>query len=1047
MRISELCIRRPVFATVLSLILLLIGAVSYDRLTVREYPNIDEPIISVATTYPGASASIIESQVTQVLEGSIAGIEGIDILESASRSESSRITVRFKLSVDPDSAASDVRDRVSRVRGRLPDEIEEPVIAKVEADAQPIIFLTFAASNMSALELTDYVDRFVVDRLKNLTGVADVVIYGERRYAMRIWVDRERLAAYGLTVQDIEEALRAQNVELPSGRIESQTREFSVLSRTGLTTPQQFEEIVIKLSGDQPVKLRDVAQVELGAANVRREARYNGQPTVTVGIIKQAVANPLDVSKALYVAMPGLTASLPEGVSAEIGNDSSIFIDRSIKAVFTTILEAVVLVVLVIFFFLRSGRASIIPIVTIPISLIATFTLMFVLGFTVNTLTLLAMVLAIGLVVDDAIVVLDNVHRYIEQGMRPRAASIKGIREIGFAVVAMSLTLAAVYAPVAFTPGRTGRLFIEFALTLACAVLISGFVALTLTPMMCSRLLKHNANPGLVFRILERLFNGIERGYRRLLGLSLKVRPLVMLVAVGVAGASGWFFTHLPKELSPVEDRGEIMILGNAPQGATLSYTSYHSRKIEHLIEDIPEVRLALMIVGFPEVTDFRGFVRLVDWDDRSRKQQAIASELTPKLRAIPGLQVSAVNPPSLGQSRGSRPVEFVIETSGTYEELETYVAQIMEKAAANPGLVNVDSDLKLNTPELRVELDRARVADLGLDVSVIGRTLETLLGGRQVTRFEREGEQYDVIVQLADRDRTSPDVLDTIFVRAPPGPNGGPGELVQLSNIVKVTESVAPKELRRFNQLRAATIQASLADGYSLGDALAFLDETAAEILPPGMITDYKGQSREFQSSSQSLVVIFGLALCFIFLVLAAQFESFKDPIIILITVPFSITGALAALYYTGGTLNVYSQIGLVTLIGLISKHGILIVEFANQIRSEGLDRIQAVQDAAVLRLRPILMTTGAMVLGAVPLALAEGAGAESRQQIGWVIVGGMSLGTLMTLFVLPTVYSYLSTRVRRSHEDDHAAIPHPHRPTHHGGPHAPGSHPHPAE
>ena len=1032
MRISELCIRRPVFATVMSLILLLVGAVSYNRLSVREYPNIDEPIISVVTTYPGASASIMESQVTQVLEGSIAGIEGIDILESTSRSETSRITVRFNLSIDPDTAASDVRDRVSRVRGRLPDEIEEPVIAKVEADAQPIIFLTFGADGMSALELTDYVDRYIVDRLKNLTGVADVVIYGERRYAMRIWVDRERLAAYALTVQDIEEALRAQNVELPSGRIESRNREFSVLSRTGLTTPQEFEEIVIKLSGDQPVMLRDVAAVELGSTNIRREARYNGVPTITVGIIKQAVANPLEVSQALREAMPGLSASLPEGVVATIGNDTSVFIDRSIKAVFTTIVEAVMLVVLVILFFLRSGRASLIPTVTIPISLIATFTLMFVLGFTINTLTLLAMVLAIGLVVDDAIVVLENIHRHVEAGMKPRAASIKGIREIGFAVVAMSLTLAAVYAPVAFTPGRTGRLFIEFALTLACAVLISGFVALTLTPMMCSRLLKHDERPGLIFRVLERLFIGIERGYRRLLHLSLRVRPLVILVALGVAGASAYYFAKLPSELAPVEDRGEIMILGTAPEGSTLGYTAYHSRRIEQLIEAIPDVRLALMIVGFPEVTNFRSFVRLIDWDDRETKQQAIVAALNPKLKRIPGLQVSAINPPSLGQSRGSRPVEFVIQTSGTYADLEGYVSQLLERANANPGLVSVDSDLKLNTPELRVELDRARVADLGLDVAVIGRTLETLLGGRQVTRFEREGEQYDVIVQLSEADRTSPGVLDTIFLRSP-----ATGEMVQLSNVVTVAESVAPKELRRFNQMRSATIDASLAEGYSLGEALAFFEQAAAEILPESMLTDYKGQSREFQSSSQSLAVIFGLALCFIFLVLAAQFESFKDPIIILITVPFSITGALAALYYTGGSLNVYSQIGLVTLIGLISKHGILIVEFANQIRMRGLDRLQAVEEAAVLRLRPILMTTGAMVLGAVPLAVATGAGAESRQQIGWVVVGGMLLGTLMTLFVLPTVYSYLSARVRQwHHEEDYAPLPHPQAPR-----------PHPAE
>jgi len=1006
MRLPEVCIRRPVFATVLSLVLLLIGLISYGRLTVREYPRIDEPVISVSTSYPGASATIIESQVTQVLEGSIAGIEGIDILESTSRSENSRITVRFNLSIDPDVAASDVRDRVSRVRGRLPDEIDEPVIAKVEADAQAMMFITFAAEGYSALELTDYVDRFVVDRLKNLTGVADVVIYGERRYAMRIWIDRERLAAYDLTVQDLEEALRAQNVEVPSGRIESQNREFSVLSRTGLQSVQQFEGIVLKLVEGFPVTLKDVAKVELGAANVRREARYNGQPTITVGIIKQAVANPLDVSNALRDELPEINDSLPDGMLAEIGNDSAVFIDRSIEAVYTTIVEAVILVVLVILFFLRSLRASLIPVVTIPISMIATCTLMFAMGFSINTLTLLAMVLAIGLVVDDAIVVLENIHRHIERGEKPFPASIIGIREIAFAVVAMSLTLAAVYAPVAFTPGRTGRLFIEFALTLACAVLVSGFVALTLTPMMCSKLLKHQTNHGLVFRLLERGFNAVENGYKRAVTASLRVRPLVVVVALAVAGASVWFYPQLPQELSPVEDRGEVIIFGSAPEGATLAYTNDQARRIEAIVGPVEDKRAFLLIVGFPEVTDVRAFVRLKDWSERDTKQQAIVSALTPQLRRIAGLSVSAVNPPSLGQGRGSRPVEFVIQTSGTYADLQGHVEAVMERVKDYPGLVNLDSDLKLNKPELRVELDRARVSDLGLDVALIGRTLETLLGSRQVTRFEWNGEQYDVLLQLAEADRTSPEVLDTIFVRAPNG------QMIQLSNVVRIEESVAPKDLRRFNQLRAATLSATLAEGYSLGEALATLQQAADEVLPEGVLTDFKGQSREFRSSSDSLVLIFGLALCFIFLVLAAQFESFTDPIIILLTVPFSITGALGALWLVGGSLNVYSQIGLVTLIGLITKHGILIVEFANQKRVQGLDRRKAVVEAAAQRLRPILMTTGAMVLGAVPLAIATGAGAESRQQIGWVIVGGMTLGTIMTLFVVPTIYTLLTRR-----------------------------------
>ncbi|MGV6872730.1 efflux RND transporter permease subunit [Pseudochelatococcus sp. B33] len=1006
MGFSELCIRRPVFATVLSLILMLIGLVSYNRLAVREYPNIDEPVVSVTTRYPGASATIIESQVTQVLEGSIAGIAGIDVLESVSRAETSRITVRFTLGVDPDEAANDVRDRVSRVRGRLPDEIDEPIIAKVEADAQPVVYISFMSDRLNALELTDYIDRYVVNRFKNLTGVADVNIFGERRYAMRVWVDRERLAAYNLTVQDVEAALRAQNVELPSGRIESRDREFTVLSRTGLTSVEEFENVVVKLAGSHQVRMRDVARVELGAADTRRDGRFNGQTSVTVGIVKQAVANPLDVSAALRRVMPAVNASLPEGVSAQIANDNAVFIDRSIKAVYTTIMEAIALVILVILVFLRSLRASLVPIVTIPISLITTFALMLMMGFSINTLTLLAMVLAIGLVVDDAIVVLENIHRHVEEGLSPVAAAIKGVREIGFAVIAMTLTLAAVYAPVAFAEGRTGRLFLEFALTLAGAVLVSGFVALTLTPMMCAKLLRHNPNPGRLFVLFEKAFLGLEAGYRGALRASMRGRAVVVLLAVVVAGLSGYYFTALRSELAPVEDRGVVMIRGSGPEGATLAYMSRYAGIIEDELRTIPEVASVLVILGFPDVTDFLAIGRLKDWDERDVKQQQLAADMRAKLQRIAGVEAYANNPASLGQRGSSRPVEFVVQTSGTYEELQTHVEALMERARDYPGFVNPESDLKLNKPEFRVTLDRAKVADLGLDVSVVGRTLETLLGGRQVTRFEVEGEQYDVYVQMAAEDRASPSTLSTIFLRAPSG------EMVQLSNIVQVTESVAPRDLRRFNQLRSATISSNLAPGFALGDGLAFLEQAAAEVLPADVQTDFGGQSREFKASSQSLAVVFVLALGFIYLVLAAQFESFRDPLIILLSVPLSMTGALAALHYGGGTLNVYSQIGLVTLVGLITKHGILIVEFANQQQEAGKERLAAAIDAAALRLRPILMTTGAMVLGAVPLMIAAGAGAESRQQIGLVIVGGMTFGTLLTLFVVPVVYSLIGRR-----------------------------------
>ncbi|MGQ4272544.1 efflux RND transporter permease subunit [Terrihabitans sp. B22-R8] len=1008
MGISELCIRRPVFATVMSLFLLLIGVVAYDRLTVREYPNIDEPVVSVQTTYTGASAEIVETQVTQVLEGSIAGIAGIDTIESQSRSETSRITIRFHLDVDPDVAASDVRDRVSRVRRRLPDEVDEPTVSKVEADAQPVLFMSFTSDRMSPLEISDYVSRYVVDRLKNLTGVADVQIYGERLYAMRIWVDRDRLAAYDLTVQDVEAALSAQNVEIPSGRIESSDREFNVLSRTGLVTPQQFEDIVVKLADGYQVKMRDVARVELGAADERRSSKLNGQNAITVGVIKQATANPLDVSNAAQQMLPDLRNSLPEGMSAEVGYDSAVFIDRSIKAVFTTIAEAVVLVVLVIFFFLRSMRASIIPVVTIPVSLITTFALMYAMGFTINTLTLLAMVLAIGLVVDDAIVVLENVYRYVEEGMKPFEAAMKGSREIFFAVVAMTITLAAVYAPIAFAEGRTGRLFLEFALTLAGAVLISGFVAVTLTPMMCSKLLKHQDSHGRVYMLLERFFEGMTNGYRRLLRGALSMRFVVILFGVIVAGASGYFFTQLSSETAPVEDRGVLRVFGRGPEGATIGYTTRYADQAGKILAGIPEARFYTINSGSPEVTNMFGIFLLKDWEERTRKQQEIREEVQGDLRSIVGMDAFATNPPSLGGGGGlgGKPVNFVVQSSGTYEDLREIADRLVEALSGSALLENVESDLVLNKPELQLSIDRQKVADLGIDVSTAGRTLESLLGGRQVTRFERDGEQYDVIVQLAAEDRASPQTLSTIYLRS------SKGEMIQLSNIVQVRESLAPRELRRFNQLRAATISANLAPGVTLGDALAEVEAQASNVLPATVQKDYSGQSREFLQSNQSIILVFVLAILFIYLVLAAQFESFVDPFIILLTVPLSLTGALAALYFAGGTLNIFSQIGLVTLVGLITKHGILIVEFANQQQEMGRERIEAVVEAAALRLRPILMTTGAMVLGAIPLALASGAGAESRQQIGWVIVGGVSLGTILTLLIVPVAYSFLGKR-----------------------------------
>lgn len=1007
MQLAETSIRRPVLAVVMSLLILLIGAVSFDRLSVREYPKIDEPTVTVSVRYPGASAEVIESQVSKPLEDSIAGIDAVDVITSISRAEQSQITVRFRLEKDADTAAAEVRDRTSRVRNRLPQAIEEPVIAKVEADAFPVIWLAFSSDTLSPLQINDLINRVVKPRLQTVTGVADVRIYGERKYAMRVWLEPERMAGFKLTPQDVEDAIRRSNLELPAGRIESSTREFTVTSQTDLSRAGQFGDIVIKTVNGFPVKLRDVAKVEEAAADERSTVRLGGQPAISAGVIRQATANPLELSKGVRDMMPRLEADLPPGITITVANDNSVFIDRSIKSVFKTIVEAVVLVALVIFVFLRTFRASIIPIITIPVSLIGTFAMMALAGFTINTLTLLALVLAIGLVVDDAIVVLENIYRHIEEGLDPFSAAIKGSREIGFAVVAMTMTLAAVFAPLAFTPGRTGKLFTEFALALAGSVIVSGFVALTLSPMMSSKLLKHNPNPGWFDRNMERWLTALSSGYERLLSMVLhKARWLVVLVMVGSGVAIAVVYPGMKQELAPMEDRGTLLATVTAPDGSTLAYTDRYARVLERMGESYPEFDRIFANIGNPTVAQGSVIYRAVDWEKRSRSTLEIARELGPKMGGLPGVNAFAITPPSLGQGFRERPVNFVIQTSDSYQNLNTVTRQFLDEIAKNPGIVAPDVDLRLNKPELRIEVDRAKASELGVGVDAVAKALETMLGGRVVTRYKRDSEQYDVIVQTQASGRNTPDDVDNIYVR------GRGDAMIPLSALVKIRESVSPRELNHFGQRRSVSITANLSADYSLGEALNFLDDTAAKVLKPGYTTELNGTSREFRKSQGALVIVFVLAMFFIFLVLAAQFESFIDPFIILLSVPLSMIGALLALKWSGGSLNVYSQIGLITLVGLITKHGILIVEFTNQLREQGVETMEALVKASGQRLRPILMTTGAMVLGAVPLALATGAGAESRTQIGWVIVGGMSLGTLLTIFVVPTMYSLLARK-----------------------------------
>jgi multidrug efflux pump len=1021
--LSDLSIRRPVLATVANLVILLLGLIAWDRLTIRQYPDIDDPIVSITTYYPGANAQIIESQVTTPLEDSISGIEGIDYISSISRAEYSQISVLFTIDRDPDSAANDVRDRVARARNLLPREAEDPIVAKTESDAFPIMYMAINSDVHDEMELTDYADRVVKDRMQVLPGVAQLIIMGERRFSMRIWLDRARLAAYSLTPSDVEAALRAQNIEVPSGRIESTDREFTVLSETDLRTPEQFREIVLKDADGYLVRLGEVARIEVGPEEVRNMARASGKRAIGLGLIKQSTANPLEVAGAARAELAEINRILPEGMRVDIGFDSSIFVQESINRVFLTIFEAIALVVLVIFLFLRNWRATLVPLVTIPVALIGSLALMWVLGFSINTLTLLAFVLAIGLVVDDAIVMLENIYRYIEQGMPPIRAAFVGSKQIGFAIVAMTFTLAAVFTPIAFSEGKTGKLFTEFALTLAGAVIVSGFVALTLSATLASRFVRHETRHGALFNFGERVLNGLAAFYRRALAASLGARPIVIAVMLLLGGLSAVLFTSLHSELAPSEDQGTVMAFASAPEGATLEYLNSYTKRIDAIYQATPEIDRYMMIMGRPTVTNMISYVSLKPWSQRERTAQEIARAMLPQVLAIPGIRAFTITPQSLGASSGgAQEIQFILLTTDSYENLDRSVQQILGRLYRERVIVNLDTDLKLNKPELKVDVNRDKVAAVGASVADVGRTLETMLGGREVTRFKRNNEQYDVKLQVADVDRRDPDDLTNIYVR------GAGGTMIQLSNLVVLREAVAPRELNHFNKLRSARISASVGPGATLGEALDVLERTAQEVVGANVQFDYEGVSREFKDASARAYVTFALALVFIYLVLAAQFESFVSPFVIMFSVPLALAGALLALKVSGGTLNIYSQIGLITLVGLITKHGILIVEFSNQLRAQGQTLVDAVVEASTMRLRPILMTTGAMVLGAVPLATASGPGAESRQDIGWVVVGGMTFGTLFTLFVVPTMYTYLVRRPPRlvalQRDDDMAPV-----------------------
>src|SRR5262245_45762200 len=1033
MKLSEVSVQRPVFATVLSLAILLFGVISFTRLPVREYPDIESPVVSITTFYRGASPQTVETEITDVLEEQLSTIEGVKLITSSSREQGSVITVEFNLNRNVDEAANDVRDRISRIRGQLPATVDDPIVAKQDVNAQPIIWLSLNGDRYSTLELTEIANNVLSEKIQRLDGVASVFVGAERKYAMRIWLDPQRLAAYGLAVTDIEQALRAGNAEIPSGRVEGRGREFSVRTRGDLSTPEEFGSIVVAQQGDRPVRLGDVAEVKVGAEDDRTVARYNTVVSIGLGIVKQQKASTVQVAHTIHDALPALRALLPPGMKIEVAYDSSTFIEDSIHEVVVSLGVAMLLVILVIFLFLGSMRATLIPAVAIPVSLIGTFTVIYFLGFTINILTLLAMVLAIGLVVDDAIIMLENVYRHMEMGKPRVRATLEGAQEIGFAILATTIALVAVFVPVAFLTGRVGRLFNEFGVAVAVSVMISGFVALSLTPMLCSRVLKRAAGAGMheedelesqeagapasgaageVEQVrgwraaFNRFFHGLHVAYERVLRGALAHRRAVMIFALGILAAIAVLFRFLPSELVPVEDRGMVFNIVLAPEGSTLDYTDRYMRQVEATYPRVPDVAAFFSAVGLGfggpgRVTDGFMFVRLKPYGERKLSQQQIVGMLFPQLMGIPGVLAIPINLPSLGGGFGS-PVQFVLQAD-TYEELQRVIGPFLMEAQKLGYLLNMNTDLKLNKPQLEIGIDRDRASALGVSVSDIGNTLQTLLGGREVTRFKRGNKQYEVILQVRPQDRSSPAAIDGLYLRGHEG-------LVQMASVVKVEEKVAAKELNHFDRVRSATISANLPPGVTIGKALTDLSAVAKRTLPPGMRTDLSGESREFVESSGGLYWLFLVALVFIFLVLAAQFESFIHPLSILFSVPLAVFGALLTLFVFGASLNIYSQIGLIMLIGLVTKNAILIVEYSNQRRARGEPLIDAVVRASRIRLRPILMTTMTTILGVLPIALGLGAGADSRKPLGLAVVGGLLFSMVLTLVMVPVVYTLLA-------------------------------------
>lgn len=1013
MMLSDISVKRPVFASVVSLLLIAFGIVAFDRLTLREYPNIDPPVVSIRTTYPGAAATIVETRITKVIEDRISGVEGIRYIESSSENGISNIVVQFDTGYDMNAAANDIRDRVARAVGSLPEEADPPEVQKVSSDEDVILWFNFAGENMTMPALSDYAQRYLVDRFSVIDGVARVRIGGEQRYAMRVWLDRRELAARLLTVSDVEAALRAENVELPAGSIESVERQFTVRMARSYRTVEEFNRLVIKRGADGHLtRLGDIARVEKGTEEDRNLFRGNGVTQVGIGIVKQSTANTIDVARAAKRERDVINAMLPAGMRLEDSYDSSVFVERAIHEVYITLGIALVLVVLVIYLFLGSLRAMLVPAVAVPVSIIATFTVLAALDFSVNMLTLLALVLAIGLVVDDAIVVLENIVRHMEEkGKTPLLAAVDGTREVGFAVIATTLVLITIFVPIIFLKGDIGRLFSEFAITMVAAVAFSSLIALTLSPMLASKVLSRNDNKN---NLVEKLNQGMLRlrlHYQDAIRFCLRhTKAIVVLFALLILAMFA-VVKALPSEYAPREDRGAFFVMVSGPEGASYAYMEEYMTEIERrLMEYVDAGEISRLMVraprGFGVVESFNtGMLNAVmnDWSKR-RNAFEVMEEIRQKLADLPGVTAAPVMRQGFG-SQTQKPVQFVLG-GGTYAELAEWRDILLEQLEQNnPGLTAIDWDYKETKPQIEVVIDSHRAADLGVSVNNIGRTLEAMLGSRRATTYIDDGEEYDVILQGERHEQRTTTSLENMYVRSE-----RTGELIPLANLVSLKEVADASRLNRYNRMRSLTIEANLAGDLALGDALAHLNQLVRDHLPPTAMVDYKGLSRDFQTAGGSILFIFLLGILITFLVLAAQFESYVHPFVIMLTVPLAILGGMLGLYVTGSSLNLYSQIGLIMLVGLAAKNGILIVEFVNQLRDRGVEFTEALLEAASARLRPILMTSLTAVAGAIPLVVSSGAGAETRFVIGTVVIAGVMVATLLTLFFVPVAYSLLA-------------------------------------